>query len=117
MSDNSGNVIIGAVLLGAAYLYYTKSTSATAAANAATYASGGLGSMPGSVGTGVSQILGGLFGNMVAPQSGGGTSTGAPVSPVDSQQPVSAGDLSLNNTDSTDPSFVQLPSFTIDSLP
>jgi hypothetical protein len=82
MSNNT--LWIGAALIGAAYLY-TKSQAANSAAANSTQVNGalGYGSMPGSVGTGISQILGGLIGNMNAPNTGG-TSTGAPPGNVSS---------------------------------
>lgn len=57
---------------------------------------GGAGSMPASVGTGIAQPLGGIFGNLFAPQSGGGTSTGAP--PENAVQPLLADNV-LQNSD------------------
>lgn len=78
MSKDNG-LIVGCVLIGAAWLFATRGSSGffpTAAVP--TSATGGAGSMPGSVGTGARQILGGLLGNMFAPSSGGGTLTGAP---------------------------------------
>jgi hypothetical protein len=74
---NNNNLIFGILLIGGAVLYSRRSTAATIPAGTVPL---GTGSMPGSVGTGVSQALGGLLGNLFSPKTGGGTSTGAPVS-------------------------------------
>jgi hypothetical protein len=55
--------------------------------------------MPGSVGTGVAQQLGGLLGNLLSPKTGGGTLTGAPpISTVVDQYPELVGDGVLQNS-------------------
>ncbi len=96
MSDKNNNLILGIALIAGAW-YYTRNRPA--------YAGGmgqipgraplGAGSMPGSVGTGIAQTLGGLLGNLISPKSGGGTSTGAPVTNPD---PAYAGDPVINNS-------------------
>lgn len=61
----------------------------------------GTGSMPGSVGTGIAQQIGGMLGNLLAQQSGGGTSTGAPV--TSNAQPLAADDVLQNSITAADP--------------
>ena len=107
MSKDNG-LIIGCVLIGAAWLVATRGSSGFSflpGMAAPTTSTGGAGSMPGSVGTGAKQILGGLLGNMFAPSSGGGTLTGAPPTTPDWALP-SVSNSVMNNMpvpDDTEP--------------
>jgi hypothetical protein len=100
--SNNNSLMLGVLLIGGAFLYARRAsamTPAQAAAAAAARGPLGTGSMPGSVGTGVAQTLGGLLGNLLSPKGGGGTSTGAP--PTNSalgDYPPMAGDGVLNNS-------------------
>lgn len=100
MSDNN-NLLLGLGLIVGA-VYYSRRTGVTMTASpraAAVAAPLGAGSMPGSVGTGVAQKLGGLLGNLLAQKVGGGTSTGAPVTNTAMDQfPEMAGDGVLQNS-------------------
>jgi hypothetical protein len=97
MSDNN-NLILGLGLIVGA-VYFTRRQQPTYTQAPTGLRPLGVGSMPGSVGTGVAQQLGGLIGNLLAPKTGGGTLTGAPaVSTVIDQYPYMVGDGVLQNS-------------------
>lgn len=106
------NILLGMLIIGGAYLYTRSAAAATSGTGtvaktvmqpvgASPSAALGTGSMPGSVGNGVSQIAGGLIGNLLSAKSGGGTSTGAPV--ASSTQDYSADYMLQNSVPAADP--------------
>lgn len=102
MSENN-NLLIGLGLIVGAVYFSRRATAAKIAA--APRGPLGTGSMPGSVGTGVAQQLGGLLGNLLAPKTGGGTQTGAPPpnATYDQFQPMAGDGVINNSTDLADP--------------
>lgn len=104
MSQNN-NLLLGLGLIVGAVYYSRRATAATSAAAAAARGPLGTGSVPGSVGTGVAQSLGGILGNLLSPKSGGGTSTGAPVTNTSlDNYPTQVQDgVISNNVDAADP--------------
>ncbi|MES2163350.1 MAG: hypothetical protein V4476_19525 [Pseudomonadota bacterium] len=99
MSDNN-NLLLGlGLIVGAAYFARRKPTQYQQVQAPTGARPLGAGSMPGSVGSGVAQQLGGLLGNLLSPKSGGGTQTGAPAaSVVVDQYPYMVGDGVLQNS-------------------
>ncbi len=111
MSDNN-NLLIGAgLVIGAIYLSRRRPISQS-------YPPGrgplGTGSMPGNVGTGVAQVVGGLLGNLLSPKPGGGTANGVPPSNSGYDWfPVMVGDSILqNNVGAADPGMSYDPTAT-----
>ena len=103
MSENN-NLMIGLGLIVGA-IYFSRRASAAKIAASASRGPLGAGSMPGSVGTGVAQQLGGLLGNLLAPKTGGGTQTGAPPTNTayDEYQPMTGDGVINNSIDEADP--------------
>ena len=104
MSDNN-NLILGLGLIVGAVYYSRRKQTTYAQQQPAGPRPLGTGSVPGSVGTGIAQQLGGLLGNLLAPKTGGGTLTGAPpVSTVIDQYPYMVGDgVMQNSIEAADP--------------
>jgi hypothetical protein len=104
MSDNR-KILMGMGLIIAA-VYMSRSRPAYAAQYAPASAGQqpgrgalGTGSMPGSVGTGLAQQIGGALGNAIVKQFGGGTATGVPpTNNVYDLFPALAGDPVLQNS-------------------
>jgi len=116
MSENK-NVLLGAGLIIAA-VYMSRRPSAPYARGLPQNAANqrgplGSGSMPGSVGTGLAQQLGGLLGNALSHATGGGTSTGVPVTNSGMDQfPMMAGDgVIQNSVPDADPAATFDPGF------
>ena len=105
MSTNNNNLLLGLGLIVGAVWYSRRASAASTAAALATKGPLGTGSVPGSVGTGVMQTLGGILGNALAPKSGGGTSTGAPVTNtvLDNYPPQVQDDVLQNSVGAADP--------------
>lgn len=104
MSDNK-NLLIGVgLILGAVYMS-RRPAARPYQGQGAPRAPTGPASMPGNIGTGVSQVLGGLLGNLLAPKTGGGTANGVPVSNsgYDFFPPMVGDAILQNNVGAADP--------------
>lgn len=104
MSDNR-KLIMGMGLIAAAF-YMSRSRPVYGAPQYAPTAGMqpgraplGAGSMPGTVGSGIAQQVGGAIGNAIVKQFGGGTATGVPpTNSVFDMFPEMAGDPVINNS-------------------
>jgi hypothetical protein len=117
--DNT--ILIGAGLIVAAVMLTRRSAMpygqpfAQAGGGAPARGPLGSGSMPGSVGSGIAQQIGGIIGNSIVKQFGGGTANGAPPSNTAyNVTPALAGDgVIQNSVDAADPAATFDPGFNL----
>ncbi|MFA9273413.1 MAG: hypothetical protein ACEQSE_00945 [Candidatus Aquirickettsiella gammari] len=75
MKDNR-NLVMGIGLMVGAYIMFQRGQAQQYRQTEARRAPLGVGSMPGSAGTGTAQVIGGILGSVITKMTGGGTASG-----------------------------------------